>query len=229
MFDVIGFDADDTLWHNESIFTITQEKFRELLYSHNTELVNQTLSSTQIKNLKLFGYGIKGFILSMVEASVELTNGEIKGNEIQKIIDFGREMLANPIELLPHVQKVIEDLSRKYRLLLITKGDLIDQETKIARSGLAEYFTGVEIVSDKNTETYEKILSRHEITASRFIMIGNSMRSDIVPIVQIGGQAVHIPYYSTWDHEQKHPYIDPKNFKQLKHIGLLPELIEEMS
>ena len=228
MFDVIGFDADDTLWHNESIFTITQEKFREILHSHNTELVNQTLSSTQIKNLKLFGYGIKGFILSMVEASVELTNGEIKGNEIQKIIDFGREMLANPIELLPHVQEVIEDLSRKYRLLLITKGDLIDQETKIARSGLAEYFTGVEIVSDKNTETYEKILSRHEITASRFIMIGNSMRSDIVPIVQIGGQAVHIPYYSTWDHEQKHPYIDPKNFIQLKHIGLLPNLIEEM-
>ena len=228
MFDVIGFDADDTLWHNESIFTITQEKFREILHSHNTELVNQTLSSTQIKNLKLFGYGIKGFILSMVETSVELTNGEIKGNEIQKIIDFGREMLANPIELLPHVQEVIEDLSRKYRLLLITKGDLIDQETKIARSGLAEYFTGVEIVSDKNTETYEKILSRHEIIASRFIMIGNSMRSDIVPIVQIGGQAVHIPYYSTWDHEQKHPYIDPKNFKQLKHIGLLPELIEEM-
>ena len=228
MFDVIGFDADDTLWHNESIFTITQEKFREILHSYNTELVNQTLSSTQIKNLKLFGYGIKGFILSMVETSIELTNGEIKGNEIQKIIDFGREMLANPIELLPHVQEVIEDLSRKYRLLLITKGDLIDQETKIARSGLAEYFTGVEIVSDKNTETYEKILSRHEIIASRFIMIGNSMRSDIVPIVQIGGQAVHIPYYSTWDHEQKHPYIDPKNFKQLKHIGLLPELIEEM-
>ena len=228
MFDVIGFDADDTLWHNESIFTITQEKFREILHSHNTELVNQTLSSTQIKNLKLFGYGIKGFILSMVETSVELTNGEIKGNEIQKIIDFGREMLANPIELLPHVQEVIEDLSRKYRLLLITKGDLIDQETKIARSGLAEYFTGVEIVSDKNTKTYEKILSRHEITASRFIMIGNSMRSDIVPIVQIGGQAVHIPYYSTWDHEQKHPYIDPKNFKQLKNIGLLPGLIEEL-
>ena len=164
----------------------------------------------------------------MVETSIELSNGEIKGNEIQKIIDFGREMFANPIELLPHVQKVIEDLSRKYRLLLITKGDLIDQETKVARSGLAEYFTGVEIVSDKNTETYKKILSRHEITASRFIMIGNSMRSDIVPIVQIGGHAVHIPYYSTRDHEQKHPYIDPKNFNQLKHIGLLPGLIKEM-
>jgi len=228
MFEVIAFDADDTLWHNESIFTMTQEKFREIFSSHGPEVVDQTLSSTQIKNLKIFGYGIKGFIISMVETSVELTNGEIKGNEIQKIIDFGREMLTNPIELLPHVQEVIEDLSRKYRLLLITKGDLIDQETKIARSGLAKFFTGVEIVSEKNSETYGKILSRHDIAASSFIMIGNSMRSDIVPVVQIGGHAVHIPYYTTWDHEQKHPYIDPKNFKQLKHIGLLPRLIEEM-
>ena len=137
-------------------------------------------------------------------------------------------MLAAPIELLIDVQEVIDELSKKYRLLLITKGDLIDQETKIARSGLADYFTGVEIVSDKNYETYEKILSRRDIAASRFMMIGNSMRSDIVPVVQIGGHAVLIPYYTTWDHEQKHQYIDPKNFKQLKHIGLLPGLIEEM-
>ena len=228
MFDVIGFDADDTLWHNESIFTMTQEKFREMLSLHSQEVVDQTLSSTQIKNLKIFGYGIKGFILSMIETSIEITDGEIQGNEIQQILDFGREMLAAPIELLPYVQEVVEELSKKYRLLLITKGDLIDQETKIARSGLADYFAGVEIVSDKNSETYEKILSSHDIAASRFIMIGNSMRSDIVPVVQIGGHAVHIPYCTTWDHEQKHPYIDPKNFKQLKHIGLLPELIEEM-
>ena len=228
MFDVIGFDADDTLWHNESIFNMTQENFREILSSHSPELVDHILSSTQIKNLKLFGYGIKGFILSMVETYIELSNGEIKGNEIQKIIDFGREMLAAPIELLPYVQEVIDELSKKFSLLLITKGDLIDQETKIARSGLAEYFTGVEIVSDKNSDTYEKIFSRRDIAVSRFIMIGNSMRSDIVPIVQIGGHAVHIPYYTTWDHEQNHPYIDPKNFKQLKHIGLLPGLIEEM-
>jgi len=228
MFDVIGFDADDTLWHNESIFTMTQEKFREILSSHGPEVVDHTLSSTQIKNLKIFGYGIKGFILSMIETYIEITDGEIQGNEIQQILDFCREMLAAPIELLPYVQEVVEELSKKYRLLLITKGDLIDQETKIARSGLADYFTGVEIVSDKNSETYKKILSRHDIAASRFIMIGNSMRSDIVPVVQIGGHAVQIPYYTTWDHEQKHPYIDPKNFKQLKHIGLLPGLIEEM-
>ena len=228
MFDVIGLDADDTLWHNEPIFTVTQEKFRDILSSHGPEVVDQTLSSTQIKNLKIFGYGIKGFILSMIETSIKLTDGEIQGNEIQQILDFGREMLAAPIELLPDVQEVIDELSKKYRLLLITKGDLIDQETKIASSGLSDYFTGVEIVSSKNSETYKKILFRHDITASRFMMIGNSMRSDIVPVVQIGGHAVHIPYYTTWDHEQKHPYIDPKNFKQLKHIGLLPGLIEEM-
>ena len=228
MFDVIGFDADDTLWHNESIFTMTQEKFRKVLSSHCPEVVDKTLSSTQIKNLKIFGYGIKGFILSMIETSIEITDGEIQGNEIQQILDFGREMLAAPIELLPYVQEVVDELSKKFRLLLITKGDLIDQESKIARSGLTDFFTDVEIVSDKNSETYEKILSRHNIAASRFIMIGNSMRSDIVPVVQIGGHAVHIPYHTTWDHEQKHPYIDPKNFIQLKHIGLLPRLIEEM-
>ena len=228
MFDVIGFDADETLWHNESIFTMTQEKFREILSSHSPEVVDQTLSSTQIKNLEIFGYGIKGFILSMIETYIELAEGEIQGNKIHQILDFGRQMLAAPIELLPYVQEVVDELSKIYRLLIITKGDLIDQETKIASSGLSDYFTGVEIVSSKNSETYKKILSRHDIAASRFIMIGNSMRSDIVPVVQIGGHAVHIPYYTTWDHEQKHPYIDPKKFKQLKHIGLLPGLIEEM-
>ena len=228
MFDVIGFDADDTLWHNESIFNMAQEKFRKMLSSISPKVVDKTLSSNQIKNLRVFGYGIKGFIFSMIETSIELTNGEINADEIQKIIEFGKDMLAEPIELLPYAKNVIHKLSKKYSLLLITKGDLIDQETKISRSGLAGYFTAVEIVSEKNCETYKKILSRHDIAASRFLMIGNSMRSDIVPIIQIGGHAVHIPYYSTWDHEQNHPYIDPKNFKQLKHIGLLPGLIEEM-
>ncbi len=228
MFDVIGFDADDTLWHNESVFTIAQKKFCGIFSLHSPELVDQTLSSTQVKNLKVFGYGIKGFILSMIETSIEITKGEIKGNEIQKIINIGRDMLVAPVQLLPHVREVIEELSKKYPLLLITKGDLVDQEKKITHSGLADYFTGIEIVSEKNSETYENILYRHDIAASRFIMIGNSMRSDIVPIVQIGGQAVYIPYSSTWDHEQNHTSIDPKSFKQLKHIGLLPELIENI-
>ena len=225
MFDVIAFDADDTLWHNESIFTMTQVKFREMFSSHGPEVVDQTLSSTQIKNLRHFGYGIKGFILSMIETSIELTDGDISGSEIQQVLDFGREMLVAPIELLPHVREVVEELSQSYSLWLITKGDLIDQETKIARSGLAEYFASVEIVSEKNTETYSKILTQHKIDVSRFMMIGNSMRSDVVPIVQLGGHAVHIPYSTTWVHEQEHPFVDIDRYSVLKHIGLLPKLI----
>ena len=227
MFEVIAFDADDTLWHNESIFTMTQIKFSEMLSSHGQEVVDQTLFATQIKNLQHFGYGIKGFILSMIETAIELTDGEVRGHEIQQILDFGREMLAAPIELLPHVREVVEELSQNYSLLLITKGDLIDQETKIARSGLAEFFDAVEIVSDKTTEVYSKILNRHKIKPSHFMMIGNSMRSDIVPIVQIGAQAVHVPYLSTWEHEQDHPPVDPEHYTELKHLGLLPQLIKE--
>ena len=227
MFEVIAFDADDTLWHNESIFTMTQIKFREMLSSHGKEVVDQTLFSTQIKNLQHFGYGIKGFILSMIETSIELTDGEVSGNEIQRILNFGREMLEAPIELLPHTREVIEELSQKYSLFLITKGDLIDQETKIARSGLAEFFDAVEIVSDKTAEVYSKILYRHKIEASHFLMIGNSMRSDIVPIVKIGAHAVHIPYLSTWEHEQDHPPVNSKHYSKLEHLGLLPELIKD--
>ena len=171
MFEVIAFDADDTLWHNESIFTMTQIKFREMLSSHGKEVVDQTLFSTQIKNLQHFGYGIKGFILSMIETSIELTDGEVSGNEIQRILNFGHEMLEAPIELLPHTREVIEELSQKYSLFLITKGDLIDQETKIARSGLAEFFDAVEIVSDKTAEVYSCLLytspSPRDLSTSR--------------------------------------------------------------
>ena len=226
MFEVIAFDADDTLWHNESIFTMTHLKFGEMRSSHGHEVVYLTLYATQIKILKYVGYGIKGFILSMIETAIELTASEVNGHEIEQIIDFGRQMLAAPIELLPHVREVVEKLSRNYSLMLITKGDLIDQETKIARSGLSEFFDSVEIVSDKTTEVYSKILNRHKIKTSSFMMIGNSMRSDIVPIVQIGAQAVHVPYLSTWAHEQDHPPLDPKHYTELKHLGLLPQLIE---
>ena len=227
MFEVIAFDADDTLWHNEFIFTMTQIKFREMLSSHGPEVVDQTLFSTQIKNLQHFGYGIKGFILSMIETAIELTEGSVSGHEIKQILDFGQEMLAAPIDLLPQAHEIVQELSTKYSLMLITKGDLIDQEAKVARSGLAEYFSAVEIVSDKTSETYSKILTNHKIDASRFIMIGNSMRSDIVPVVQIGGHAVHIPYLSTWEHEQDHPPVDPEHYTELKHLGLLPQLIKE--
>ena len=197
-----------------------------MLSSHGPEVVDQTLSSTQLRNLKQFGYGIKGFILSMIETSIELTGGNVRGKEIQQVLDFGREMLAAPIELLPHVHEVVEELSKNFHLLLITKGDLIDQEIKIARSGLADYFAAVEVVSDKTAETYKKILTQHKIDVSRFMMIGNSMRSDIVPIVQIGGHAVHIPYSSTWEHERDHPSVDINHYSELEHMGMLPKLIK---
>jgi len=227
MFDVIAFDADDTLWHNESIFIMTQIKFREMLSSHEPEVVDQTLSSTQIKNLRYFGYGIKCFIISMIETSIELTRGDIRGNEIQQVLDFGREMLAAPIELLPYVREVVEELSQSYSLWMITKGDLIDQETKISRSGLADNFSNIEIVSHKTAVTYAKILSQNKVDPLRFMMVGNSMRSDIVPVVQIGGHAVHIPYVTTWEHEQDHPHVDSDHYSGLDHIGLLPKLIKE--
>ena len=198
---------------------MTQEKFRQMLSSHGAEVVNQSLSTTQLKNLSHFGYGVKGFILSMIETSIELTQGEVTGDEIMQILDFGKEMQLSPTELLPEVEQVIHDLHHQYRLVLITKGDLFDQETKIAKSGLADYFEGVEIVSDKKPHIYEKILTRYRVDSSRFLMIGNSMRSDIVPVVQIGAHALHIPYLSTWEHEQDHPPIDPEHYTELEHIN----------
>ena len=226
MFDVVAFDADDTLWHNENNFIITQKKFCEMFSSHEPELVGQTLSKIHIKNIVDFGYGIKGFVLSMMETLIHLKDGEVKGYEIQMILDFGREMLASPVELLPNVFEVLKELYQNYFLLLITKGDLVDQERKISNSGLSEFFKGIEIVSDKTADSYNKILSRYKIDALHFLMIGNSMRSDIVPVVEIGGYAVHIPYRTTWEHEKDHPIVDSSKFSVLKNIGLLPQFIK---
>mgnify|MGYP001400732665 CR=1 FL=1 len=225
MFDVIAFDADDTLWHNESIFIMIQKRFCEMLSSHKPSFVRNTLSKIHIRNLKHFGYGIKGFVLSMIETFLVLTDGKVKGSEIQMILKYGKEMLESPIELLPNVIDVLKDLSQNFPLLLITKGDLIDQERKISQSGLIDFFEEVEIVSDKTELTYEKILTRNNIEYSKFLMIGNSMRSDIVPVVKIGGNAVHIPYLTTWEHEKDHPHVDLDKYSVLKHIGLLPEFI----
>ena len=157
MFDAIGFDADDTLWHNERLFSMTQEKFRGILKEHASDLVDRTLYVTERKNLQMFGYGIKGFVLSMIETSIQLTNGDITGKEIEQIMDFGREMLGAPIQLLENVESVLQQLKKKHPLFLITKGDLIDQETKIARSGLSEYFDAIEILTEKDEETYLKV------------------------------------------------------------------------
>jgi putative hydrolase of the HAD superfamily len=202
-FKVIAFDADDTLWRNEDIFIHAQDEFINLLLPYHDETyIRSHLGDVQIQNLEHFGYGIKGFTLSMIETAIELTEGRISGNEIHKIIQLAKCMLASPVELLPNVENVLSKLESKARLFVITKGDLLDQESKLARSGIAEYFEAIEIVSDKTSDAYQQILQRHNISTEHFLMVGNSLKSDILPVLDLGAQALHVPYHSTWDHEK---------------------------
>jgi putative hydrolase of the HAD superfamily len=200
---VVGLDGDDTLWQNETRFILTQEEFRELLHRHVPEAdVDAHLDEVERKNLALYGYGVKSFALSMIETAIELTEGRIPAADVEVILGWGKRMLMQPTELLDGVEDALHDLSERYDLLLITKGDLFDQESKLARSGLADLFLGVEIVSEKNVSTYRSILSRRGVKADEFVMVGNSLRSDIVPVLELGARAVHIPYHVTWRHEQ---------------------------
>lgn len=225
MITTIAFDADDTLWHNERIFLSTKDKFTALLSEfHDKIYIERHLDATETKNIKHFGYGIKGFTLSMVETACELTEGRITGDKIKEIITFAKDMLASPIEVLDGVEDAIKELSGKYRLMCITKGDLLDQETKLARSGLGEYFDALEIVPRKVASTYENILKKHNISKNEFVMIGNSLRSDILPVVEIGAKAVFIPYESEWFHEAvSAEELEGKDFVTLEKIGLLPD------
>ena len=228
--DLIALDADDTLWHNETIFSLTQAKFLELLGGyHSPELIERQLYKTELRNLNNFGYGVKGFTLSMIETALELTDRQVSGAIIQQIIDFAKAMVHAPVELLDHVADVIPLLAASYPLMLLTKGDLLDQESKLARSGLAEHFRYVEVVSDKTATSYRALLARYQIDPSRFLMVGNSLRSDILPVTALGGRAVYIPYQLTWAHEtvadrdaHQHEYVE------LEHIGMLPELIAQL-
>lgn len=218
--EIIAFDADDTLWHNESLFTITQDKYKKLLSKyHSEEWIDQRLFDTETENIQHFGYGVKGFTLSMIETAIELSEGRISGAEITNIIEFAKEMLRSPIELLEGVAETIETLSHTHDLMIITKGDLFDQESKIARSGLAEYFSKIEIVKEKDDEIYQKILNKYGIDKDKFLMVGNALKSDILPVLRIGGAAVHIPYHTTWAREivAEEELINYKYF-QLNHI-----------
>jgi putative hydrolase of the HAD superfamily len=229
--DLIALDADDTLWHNETMFSITQAKFLELLAGyHGPELIERKLYETELRNLNNFGYGVKGFTLSMIETAIELTDRQVSGAIIQQIIDFAKAMVHAPVELLDHVAEVVPWLAERYPLMLLTKGDLFDQESKLARSGLAEYFRHVEIVSDKTATSYRALFARYQIEPARFLMVGNSLRSDVLPVTALGGRAVYIPYHMTWAHEtvaerdaQLHQYVE------LEHIGGLPKLIEQLA
>ena len=195
----IGYDADDTLWHNEVIFEQTHERYRALLANyHDAATVDRTLFATEMRNLELYGYGIKGFTLSAIETAIELTGGRITTDEIRQLIELGRDMLAHPVNLLDGVVEVLPVLSAQYHLVLITKGDLRDQERKLAKSGLAIHFHDIEILSEKDSGAYQKLFSRHGIKPERFLMVGNSLKSDILPVIELGGAGVHIPYHITW-------------------------------
>lgn len=231
MIKVLAFDADDTLWHNETLFTMTQERFCTLLTRYCTlEWINNKLQETKVRNLVHFGYGVKGFTLSMIETAIELSKGRITGAEIQEIIDYGRAMLASPISLLEGVAETIADLAIGYDLMLLTKGDLLDQESKLARSGLGDNFNRIEVVSEKNIQTYERLLKRHDITPREFLMVGNSLKSDILPVVAVGGHAVHIPYHPVWEHEMVEATVEERaKYTQLDCIKRLPAFLQEMA
>ena len=229
VFKAIGFDADDTLWNNEIFFQETQSKFRKILQEYPLDEIDQKLLNIEKHNLQVYGYGIKGFILSLIETSIEISDQQINGRQIGNILDLGKKMFSEPIHLLENVEPTLRYLYQKYILLLITKGDLFEQETKIARSGLSKYFKYIEIVSEKDESTYSSILKRHDIDPKVFLMVGNSLRSDILPVLKIGGHALHIPYKITWNHEMEHPEINPKHYTQIKHLGLLKSWLERMS
>ena len=227
MIKIIGFDADDTLWHNENIFERAHEGYRLLLARHHPAIeVDRVLFATEMRNLPLYGYGIKGFTLSCVEAAIELTQGQVSAQEIREIIATGREMLAHPVELLAGVADVVPELARDYRLLLITKGDLHHQERKVAMSGLAAHFHAVEILSEKDGPAYERVLRRHGVALAEFAMVGNSLKSDILPVLALGGAGVHIPYHITWQHEHvEEPPHAHARFRRVDKLSELPPLL----
>jgi putative hydrolase of the HAD superfamily len=227
-FDVIAFDADDTLWHNERLYTEAQASFRRLLGQYQSpQWIDERLYQTEMHNLEHFGYGIKAFALSMIETAVELTEGRISGKDIQAIINLAKEMLAADVELLDHTAETVSHLATIYPLMLVTKGDMRDQEMKIARSGLGSYFRHIEIVSDKSRENYKSLLQRHRIKPERFLMVGNSLRSDILPVLALGAWAVYIPYAMTWAHELAEPPPSGQpGYYEIEHLGQLPALLE---
>ncbi len=220
----VGLDADDTLWHNETIFRLTHARFVELLADHGDEAVIEArLAGVEQRNLRLYGYGVKGFPLSMIETAMELTDGNLPASVTREILAAGREMLAHPVETLPGVDEALAALSERYRLLLITKGDLLDQERKLAASGLGDLFAAVEIVSEKTVDTYARIFTRHGTGAEEAAMAGNSMKSDVLPALQAGAYAAHIPYAVTWAHELADAPEGNERFAAMNSLAELPQ------
>ncbi|MBZ9955717.1 MULTISPECIES: HAD family hydrolase [unclassified Mesorhizobium] len=226
----IGFDADDTLWQNEQFFRMTEKRFAAMLADHGEEEhISARLLEAERRNLAVYGFGIKGFTLSMIETAIEVTQARVPASVISEILGAGREMLSHPIEVLPHARETVERLAGAYRLVLITKGDLFDQERKLAGSGLGDLFDAIEIVSDKNAATYARVFSRHGDGPARSMMVGNSLKSDVVPAIEAGGWGVHVPHELTWVLEHIEAPIAEPRFRQISDLGQLPELIESLA
>ena len=225
---VIAFDADDTLFVNEPYFQETEQKFCALMSDYLSQQgLSQELFRVEIQNLDLYGYGIKGYTLSMIEAAMNISNRTISIEIIEKIIQYGKELLQKPIELLDGVEETLKALNGKYKLIVATKGDLKDQQRKLHDSGLGHYFHHIEVMADKQELNYEKLLKRLEISADEFFMIGNSLKSDVLPVLAIGGHAVHIPFHTTWEHEKVSHKVEHPNFKTLEKItDVLPILLK---
>ena len=216
---VIAFDADDTLWVNEPYFLETENKFCALLEDYMPHhAVAKELFKTETDNLALYGYGVKGFILSMVETALRISDNTVPVSVIEKTIQYGKDLLVKPIEMLDGIEEVLGTLKHKYRLVVATKGDLLDQERKLKKSGLEHYFHHIEIMSDKQDADYLKLIKHLDIQPEEFLMIGNSLKSDVLPVLSIGGHAVHVPYHTTWAHEKTEQTIEHRNFRQVETI-----------
>ena len=226
----IGFDADDTLWQNETFFRLTQDRFAELLADHaERDHLHERLLAAERRNLGHYGFGIKGFMLSMIETAIEVTQRRVPASVIAEILSTGQEMLSHPIELLPHAAEVVADLSGRFRLVLITKGDLLDQERKLAQSGLGEMFDAVEIVSNKTEATYRGAFARHGDGADRAMMVGNSLKSDVRPALEAGSWGVFVPHGLTWELEHAEAPEGHARFHEIADLGALPALIERIA
>ena len=223
----VGLDADDTLWHNETIFRLTQERFRALMTEVAApEVLDARLAEIESRNLRLYGYGVKGFTLSMIETAMELTDHQPPGRLITDILAAGREMLVHPVEPLPGVEVALSELSNDFRLVLITKGDLLHQEQKLAASGLGDWFAAVEIVSEKDAGTYGRVFARHGTGAGEAAMCGNSLKSDVLPALEAGAWAAHLPYPVTWAHEMAETPVNHPRFVELASIADLPAWVK---
>ena len=230
MIEIIGLDADDTLWENEHLYHQAKNKFAQILenYGDPEELIAR-LDKTEVRNIEFFGYGNKSFALSMIESANVLSRGQLTGAEISEIITVAKGMLTAPVELVEGAEETLENLSTKYDLMLITKGDSYEQERKIERSGIADYFRYLEVVGEKSEASYRKILGQYNLDPTRFLMVGNSLRSDILPVVRIGGKGVYIPNDQTWFHEHaSQEEIGEVEYAELEQLSQLLDYFERI-